>query len=357
MLVFHCDQCQNLVYIENGRCYGCGSTLAFLPDRGIMSALAPLHDGVYAATATGSEPARYRRCQNDLQHGNCNWAVAEQDPNPHCASCRMTKLIPDLSIPGFADAWALLEQTKRRLLFNLMRMGLPLQDKLTNPADGLEFLFLADAGPGERPVLTGHLNGVITLNIAEANDEERERRRLNLREPYRTLLGHMRHESGHYYWDRLVRDSNQLPGFRALFGDERQDYAAALDRHYRDGPPADWVQSHVSSYASSHPLEDWAETWAHYLHIFHTLETAGQCGLILAPVRDDEPHVRSEAILQGLAGQDIHGLITPWLSITYLLNNLNRSLGQRDAYPFVLTAKAIEKLEFVQAVIGATRSG
>ena len=138
-------------------------------------------------------------------------------------------------------------------------------------------------------MLTGHADGVITVNIAEADDAERERRRTAMHEPYRTLLGHMRHESGHYYWDRLIAGTPELDEFRSLFGDERADYAASLSTYYERGAPADWQERFVSAYASAHPWEDWAETWAHYLHMVDTLETAAACGLSLTPRRRDEP--------------------------------------------------------------------
>ena len=139
-------------------------------------------------------------------------------------------------------------------------------------------------------MLTGHLNGVVTINVSEADDAERERRRAGLAEPYRTLLGHMRHEVGHYYWKRLVTgDADRLARFRELFGDDRDDYAAALTRHYQSGPPQDWQDRFVSAYASAHAWEDWAETWAHYLHMTDTIEIAATCGVSLRPRRPDEP--------------------------------------------------------------------
>ena len=134
-----------------------------------------------------------------------------------------------------------------------------------------------------KPVKTGHENGVITVNIAEADEDEREHRRLAMHEPYRTLVGHLRHESGHFYWDRLIANSPNLIQFRELFGDETLDYEVALEAHYKQGPPAEWSERNVTAYASSHPWEDWAETWAHYLHIMDTLETAASFGVGIDP--------------------------------------------------------------------------
>jgi hypothetical protein len=199
--------------------------------------------------------------------------------------------------------------------------------------------------------MTGHANGVITVNTAEADDVERERRRQGLGEPYRTLVGHMRHESGHFYWDRLIRDRAAHDGFRALFGDERADYAAALQRHYEQGPPADWPTRCVSAYAAAHPWEDWAETWAHYLHMVDTLETGAENGLAIKPRRPDEPALPKISPAVASGGVAFDRLIDSWFPLTYVLNNLNRGLGLADAYPFVLSTPAIEKLRFVHDTI------
>jgi hypothetical protein len=200
-------------------------------------------------------------------------------------------------------------------------------------------------------VLTGHRNGVITIHVAEADDVEREQRRHQMHEPYRTLLGHFRHESGHYYWDRLLQHSPRLAAFRLVFGDERADYSEALTWHYQRGAPTDWPQRFISAYASAHPWEDWAETWAHYLHMTDALETAVACGLSLQPLRPDEPSlpptVRGDRL--GAFGQ----MLTAWFSLIYVLNNLNRSLGLPDSYPFILSTPAIDKLRFIHETIAA----
>jgi len=154
-------------------------------------------------------------------------------------------------------------------------------------------------GPDGEPVVTGHADGVITINIAEADDAERERRRQELHEPCRTLLGHFRHESGHYYWDRLIKNSPWINAFRETFGEESSDYRDALERYYQSGPSTDWPKHFVSAYASAHPWEDWAETWAHYLRITDTLEIAGACGLSLRPHRPDEPALAAVGPVHG----------------------------------------------------------
>ena len=230
-----------------------------------------------------------------------------------------------------------------------------MRHRADDPEQGLTFEFLADADPGA-PVLTGHVGGTITINVAEADDVEREKRRTAMHEPYRTLLGHMRHESGHYYWGRLIEATPELDGFRSLFGDERADYAASLRAHYERGAPQDWQNRFVSAYASSHPWEDWAETWAHYLHMVDTLETAAACGLSLRPLRRDEPALPHPAHPLSPRPAAFEHLIESWFPLTYVLNNLNRGLGLADAYPFILSSSAVAKLRFVYDVVARVKA-
>jgi hypothetical protein len=354
--VFHCNNCQQIIFFENNQCVNCGSKLAFVPDLGAMVALEPAGDGLWRLPKKGSGRAagkpRLRLCDNDTQHDICNWALSAEDPNHLCRSCRLTQLIPDLSVPGNVMAWARLEAAKRRMLYTLMQLQLPIQGREHNPEHGLTYELRADTP--DAPALTGHAHGVITLNIAEADDAERERRRLALREPYRTLLGHFRHEVGHYYWERLIAEQPRIAQFRELFGDEREDYDAALKRHYDQGAPADWRQRFISSYATAHPWEDWAESWAHYLHMTDMLETAAASGLALQPSRRDEPSLKRA---YGAANEPFDRLIESWVALTYIANNLNRSMGLTDAYPFVLSPSATAKLRFVHGVIAEASKG
>lgn len=343
MKVFHCDHCDNLVFFENSRCLKCGATLAYLPDLGVVGSLDADGETLWSTPIERAAGKHYRLCANYTAWNTCNWAVPEEDPEAHCQSCRLTRVIPDQSVPGNLEAWYKLESAKKRLVYTLLALGLPLQPLKADGDGGLAFDFLAD---GEEKTLTGHANGVITLNIAEADDVERERRRTQLGEQVRTLLGHFRHEIGHYYWDRLIRDTPLLEAFRKVFGDESIDYGEALKRHYAEGSPPDWREHFVSSYASAHPWEDWAESFAHYLKIVDTLETAYDCGLRLRPKRKDEPTLVSGA-------SDFDGMIQRWFPLTYALNNLNRGLGQPDPYPFVLAPAAVEKLRFVHDTIQA----
>jgi hypothetical protein len=357
MNIFHCDHCDNLVFFENVECVNCEHRLGFLPDLRFMGSLERISEDLWCSPAVQAHGRTYRLCQNYRLHNVCNWLVPAQDPNPLCQSCRLTRVIPDLNRPGNKGAWYRLEVAKRRLVYQLLGLGLPLAGRSEAPDDGLVFEFLADPdAPGAPPVLTGHTEGVITINVAEADDVKREKRRLGLHEPYRTLLGHFRHEIGHYFWNRLIQDGDRLDGFRQLFGDERQDYDLALKEHYQQGPPADWQEHFVSAYASSHPWEDWAETWAHYLHMTDTLETAHACGLSLRPKRSDEPTLKPTAAVAGSRPPSFDGMVASWFSLTYILNNLNRGMGLPDGYPFVLSTPAIEKLRFVHELVGGTEA-
>jgi hypothetical protein len=359
--VFHCDHCQQLVFFENTECVKCGHVLAFLPDLMLVGSLERpegREDGsetLWQSPLQAGMGHRYRLCANYLGSRVCNWAVDDADPNPLCVSCRLTRVIPDLNVEGNLAAWYRLEVAKRRVVYTLLALGLPLSG-VPDHQEPLTFAFLADAAPGAPPVLTGHANGVVTINIAEADEAERERRRTALKEPYRTLLGHMRHEVGHYYWSVLVeRDAPRLQQFRELFGDEREDYSAALQRHYQNGPPSDWQAQFISSYASAHAWEDWAEVWAHYLHMTDTLEIAGACGVSLRPRRPDEPSLPRVSADVAKPESSFDRMLESWFPVTYLLNNLNRGLGLADGYPFVLSTPVIEKLRFVHETTSRRR--
>lgn len=352
MKIFHCDHCDQLVFFENTRCLSCDQILAFLPDLSEIGSLQDAGDGLWSCANPQTQGKKYRLCDNYTRENVCNWAIDADDANPLCISCRLTRVLPDLSLPQNKQAWFLLEAAKRRLVYTLLQLKLPLANKTEDPIGGLTFEFLADPlDPSAPRVLTGHDNGLIVINIAEANDAEREKRRMEMGEPYRTLLGHFRHEVGHYYWDRLIANTDRLAAFRQRFGDEQQDYGLALQNHYQNGPPADWQSRFISTYATAHPWEDWAETWAHYLHMTDTLETAAACGLALKPRRRDEPTLKTDPQIVERGAFD--RMIEAWYPLTYVLNNLNRGLGLQDGYPFVLLDEVVDKLRFVHETIVA----
>ncbi len=356
MKTFHCTHCQSLVFFENVRCLNCGHSLAFLPDLRIMGALMQRPDGLWGAELDAPDSRGYRLCANYDQVSVCNWVVPADDYNAFCGSCRLNRLIPDLLSEGNRAAWFRLEVAKRRLLYTLLGLWLPIEPKTDAAGSGLAFEFLEDSSDGDaRRVFTGHDNGLITINIAEADDVHREKERALQKEPYRTLLGHFRHEIGHYFWDRLIAIGPKLDAFRELFGDERADYQKALNRHYGEGPPARWEQNFISAYATMHPWEDWAESWAHYLHMVDALETAGAAGLTLRPKRSDEPRMQPPPDPLNPHCRDFDAMIDSWLSLTYVLNNLSRGLGLPDSYPFILSAPAIRKLRFIHATVDEYR--
>jgi hypothetical protein len=334
----------------------CNHTLAYLPDVRRVSAIEPTKDNpaLYVALSEKAEGQRYRLCQNSIDHGVCNWAVPEGDDNPLCEACRLNNVIPDLNTQDNINAWAAFERSKRRLFYTLQALGLPIESR-EQRENGLIFSFMADAADGTNKVFTGHVDGEITINIAEADDPFREKVRKQLGESYRTVLGHFRHEIGHYYWDRLIKDGPWHETCRVLFGDESFDYGEALKLHYSNPPAPDWPLYYVSSYATMHPWEDWAETWAHYLHMVDTLETARGYDLSTKPRPVDgpaKPGIRARA----LDFDNFDDLLKGWIPLTVTLNSLNRSMGLRDPYPFVLSEMVILKLRFVHEVIEHAQS-
>jgi hypothetical protein len=354
MKIFTCFACGQTLYFENTACAKCGHALAFLPDRGVLAAVEAGPNGTLAPVDPKLAGTAYRACGNQVDHAACNWAVDVRDDQRFCRACRLNEMIPNLSDPKAKEAWLKLERAKRRLLYTLMQLGLPVEPR-DAAGKGLAFSFKQDE-PGAVKVFTGHNDGLITINVAEADAPFREKTRQEMGEAYRTLLGHFRHEIGHYYWDRLVKDSKWLPRFRELFGDPDQDYAETLKRHYDQGAPPDWPNRFVSSYASMHPWEDWAESWAHLLHIIDTLETARSFGLALQPKPVGGRPERPLAI-RNVHFEDFQSLIDAWVPMTLALNSLNRSMGLPDLYPFVLSTPAIDKLRFVHQVMGEAGQG
>lgn len=346
MKIFQCQQCSQPIYFENTVCESCGSALGYLDERNDLSALVA-RDGAWEALAHPGEIYRY--CDNRV-HGVCNWLIPSSEERSHCKACRMNRTIPNLENPAHFEAWRQLELAKHRLIYGLLRLHLPLSSKGKSPDTGLAFDFLSDnpMESEERRVRTGHSQGLITINIAEANAAHRELARTQMGEPYRTLIGHFRHEIGHYYWERLVQtDPQKLQSFRELFGDERADYAQALKTHYENGPPPDWRTRFTSAYSTSHPWEDWAETWAHYMHLVDTLETARSFGLSLKPDLKERASLNMNADFDPYRHPDFDAIVSTCLPLIFAVNSLNRSMGQPDLYPFVLPGPVIEKLRFI----------
>lgn len=341
MRTFRCT-CGARIFFDNTRCLTCERELGFLPEYGALSSLEPASGGAYT-TAHGE----YVKCANNVEHGVCNWMVQPQgSAESFCQACRLNNVIPDLSNPENRKLWGEVEKAKRRLVYSLNRLRLPLIAKVDDAERGLAFDIKADTDAAR--VLTGHAGGLITLNLAEADVVSREKARLQMNERYRTLLGHFRHEVGHYYWERLVRDAGaeRLGAFRVQFGDEAADYAQALERHYASVDEGDWARAHISHYAAAHPFEDWAETFAHYLHLIDTLETAQHFGFTT--------ELPSKPSVTQVSEFDI--LMSEWGELTIALNALNRSMGLPDAYPFSISAKVREKLAFIHDITRQVRA-
>jgi hypothetical protein len=331
-----------------------------------MVALVALHDdsGDAWGLEGDADGAAFHRCANYQSAANCNWlrpaGITSHHDRGLCISCSLNRMIPDQSSEENQVLWGRIENAKRRLVSQLLSLGLPVRSKLPgvwqDEARGLAFDFLRDWP--DRAVTTGHAHGVITVNALEADDAVREQTRAALHEPYRTLLGHLRHEVGHYYWDRLVAQTPWLDSFRQLFGDERADYQAALQRHYTQGSPLDWREKHVSEYASSHPWEDWAESWAHYLHLRDALDTAASFGLTADDVESRVQPFGKEALWDAsrAGSQGYLQFVNDWLRLTSVLNELSDSMGQAPFYPFVLSRAVVAKLQLVHEVIAQAQS-
>ncbi|SEL94400.1 hypothetical protein SAMN05428989_2944 [Pseudoxanthomonas sp. GM95] len=348
MKLFTCDVCSHVVYFENSQCLRCGARLAFDPGQTAMVAV--VAEGTLWVHVA-DQARRWRLCSN-AAYGACNWLIESTDVSAYCRACRHNRTIPDLSCDNRIEAWRRIEVAKRRLYYTILRLHLPAPAPGEDDHEPLVFNFLADQ-PAMPQVMTGHENGLVTISLSEADDAERERSRVRLGELYRTLLGHFRHEVGHYYWDRLVRDTgpDERSRFRELFGDERRDYAKSLADYYSFGAPDDWQERFVSPYATVHPWEDWAETWAHYFHIVDTLEMAGAFGIRVEPDVPDTQFMGSRIDFDPHRVRDFQKIIDAWLPLTYAVNSLNRAMGQNDLYPFVINTPLKAKLAYIHQLV------
>ena len=386
-------QCGCPVFFRNSECLACGTPLGYDPEQARLLPLMPGNEqGLWVrwhgnfttadvdvsgadarnpqtfqpvnadASILPRQPLAYRRCANLQTPAACNWLVpqdASQGAPLLCRACRLNRTIPDLNDLEHPDnglLWGRVELAKRRLVSALLSLGLPVASRVTeDTARGMMFDILRSPDNGPH-VMTGHNIGLITLNLQEADDAVREAVRKAMREPYRTLLGHFRHEVGHYYWDRLVWPTHWLDSFRQLFGDERQDYAASLQQNYINGPPAQWQLHFVSAYASTHPWEDWAECWAHYLHMRDTVDTALSLGLATHTDHLEFTPFTLTSLYKPEHPEAQHFLdfLNDWTRLTTLLNEMSRSMGQQDFYPFVLPHEVVAKLHFIHLLVTST---
>ena len=336
--------CGFVVFFESHVCDRCGTALGFhSPSLEFLA----IED-----RATVVDGQRWVMCAQ--WDWGCNWLLDERDESARCFSCRLDRRRP---APDDTMAMEKLGETgfaKRRLLVQLMELGLPIVPFYEREG-GLGFDLVSSRSSNER-VIIGHANGIITIDLAETLDDHRERLRVVLGEPYRTMLGHFRHEIGHYYQQVLVSEDPLLSECRALFGDERASYADAIDRHYRLGPPDEWPASYISSYATMHPWEDFAECFAHYLHITGTLATAARGALRLDAARSAGVVPADIVPDTSYADRSIEEMLEDWRWVSLLFNRINRSMGKDDLYPFTLVPPVVEKLAFIHRVVTGARA-
>lgn len=351
MRPYACPNCARPTHFEARVCPNCSFTLGYDPQ---SDQFLFLGDGATTWRDAGGNAHQLLVCLNNNHFAVCNWLVPYIGDQPYCVACRHNRVIPDLSVPTVPERWAKIEAAKRRLFHTLLGLKLPIEtepEAQTNgTAPGLKFDFLHDPigeETGNAQITTGHEDGLITLNLLEADDVQRERMRTALGEPYRTILGHFRHEVGHYYWSRLIEGTPRIEQFRAIFGDERISYDDAMARHYGDGA-SDWSSAYVSAYAAMHPWEDFAETFAHLLHIIDALATIGGFGMRMTkwPGYEAQPAVDFDPYIAPVAQ-----LLSEWGPFAFAENSIARSMGQPDIYPFQLSAVVRDKLDFIREAL------
>ncbi len=332
-----CPSCRRFVYLDTLVCPDCTTEMGL---EVIERRFVGIRDG--RAVVDG---VTWYTCSE--RRWGCNWLVREDAPAGRCFSCRLTRTRPPADDTIALEKLATTEEAKRRLLLQLGDLGLPIVPWDVQPG-GLGFDLLSSRSEGRR-VIIGHANGIITIDLAESLDDVREALRVRLGEPYRTVLGHLRHESGHYFQNVLIRDDTAWAQCRDLFGDERASYQDALTRHYETGAPAGWQDSFISEYATMHPWEDFAETFAHYLHIVGTLKTAAAIGMRLdaSATRRDVDVVPEDHY----DDQPIGRVLSDWEALSQGFNRINRSMGLADLYPFTISPPVRRKLAFVHELV------
>ncbi|MEQ8925172.1 MAG: putative zinc-binding metallopeptidase [Fulvivirga sp.] len=344
MKIFQCGNCHQPLFFENRSCQSCGYLCAY-NDASRKMVSFPKNEITSILNGSSQD---VKLCKN-YELKVCNWLVTNHQTNGYCNACTLNRTIPNLVSDEIIKKWKRLEYAKHRLIYQLQRLDLPLPSKTVSHETGLCFDFIVK---GDRNIYTGHANGVITILLAEADSVNLEKVRKQLLEPYRTLIGHFRHEVGHYFWERLVRsDDNILKEFRSCFGDERPDYSETLNEYYKSGPRPNWKDDFITKYASSHPWEDWAETWAHYLHIIDTVETAYNFGLSVSPVSEYSEHMNTKIDIDPYIAKNFKTLIESCAPLFFAVNSINRSMGIKDVYPFIHNPSVVKKLKFIHDML------
>ncbi|QCX38911.1 hypothetical protein FF125_10865 [Aureibaculum algae] len=343
MKIFQCGHCDHALYFENYTCENCGHLSGFRDTDRKMLTFNPHGD----VLISDREQIEYKYCKNN-EYEVCNWLIEKNDPNDYCSACQLNRTIPNLSDKENFEKWQHLEVAKHRLIYQLQKIGLILISKEDNEA-GFCFDFIAQQNNPN--LMTGHANGVITILLREADSVLREQMRKQLFEPYRTLLGHLRHEVGHYFWDRLVHSNEKvLTGFRAIFGNEQLDYGEALQNYYKDGAPKNWQKTFISKYATSHPWEDWAETWAHYLHVMEMVETAYFFGINVKPI-GKKKKLKAKVTFDPYTIENFDVIIRTCVPLSFAVNSINRAMGVPDMYPFKISPGVVDKMKFIHQLL------
>jgi len=347
MKIFQCGYCHHPLFFESYSCGNCGHKSGYRDsDRQMLT-----FDADSDRLISDREQLEYKFCKNH-QHDVCNWLIPVESSSNFCTACQLNRTIPNLSDEQNFPKWKNLEVAKHRLIYQLQKIGLPLPSKLKD-AKGLCFDFVSRHANSQ--LMTGHANGVITILLREADSVLREQMRMQLLEPYRTLIGHLRHEVGHYFWDRLVSPNAEvLAEFRAIFGDERVLYGESLKAYYKNGAPADWQEYFISKYATAHAWEDWAETWAHYLHVMDMVETAHFFGVKVDP-SDTLKGMEANVSFDPYTESDFQTIVETCVPLSFAVNSINRAMGVPDVYPFVINQGVVEKMKFIHSLLAKVK--
>ena len=299
-----CPTCANEVFFDSLNCVHCSTGLVIeLADDG----------GMTVADITTTEPCARR------PGWACNWPAVGAGA-PLCTSCVLVDAGESWSNPLMVPYLS----AQRRALYQLTELGVPWVGRS-------ELRFAYRSSTAGHDAVMGHRSGEITLDLDEADPARGELIRATLGEHYRTPLGHIRHELGHFVWLTLVAsDATRLAEFREVFGDERTDYAGALDNHYGRADDGSWRSHYASFYASAQPWEDFAESWAQVMHVHDVVETGAAWGVVARPADST----------------DAGAWLTTSITASLAANELARAMGMRDLYPFTLTPGVRAKVEF-----------
>jgi hypothetical protein len=343
MKIFQCGHCAQSLFFESHSCENCGHLSGFRDEDRTMLTFDPKKE----VLLSDREQKEYKYCKNK-EYNVCNWVVEKDAPEEFCQACQLNRTIPNLSDEENFEKWKNLEVAKHRLIYQLQKLGLDLKSKL-DTKEGFCFDFVVQKHNPK--LMTGHANGVITILLKEADSVLREQMRLQLLEPYRTLIGHLRHEIGHYFWDQLVyNDKKVLAEYRIIFGNEELNYGDSLNKYYKEGAPENWQESFISKYATSHPWEDWAETWAHYLHIMDMLETSYFFGLNVTPIESNND-MKANVSFDPYLVADFDIIVKTCIPLSFAVNSINRAMGVPDVYPFIITPAMITKMNFIHQLL------